>query len=149
GVSHLRLHAGVAEIELGRDAIIPEPADHRLVVGKTAAVHDQHDHRTLRVASLVLAEGGERGLQPRDADREAGRRHILLQEAADEPIIAAAAANGAEADRAAILVLHLEGEIGFEDGARVVLETTNDRWINTYSAGVTRAVNDVCDRAKV
>ena len=53
----------------------------------------------------------ERRLQARHADREAGRRHRLAAEARHQPVIAPAAADRAEAHRAAFLVLGLEQSV--------------------------------------
>ena len=79
---------------------------------------------------LELAEMRERGLQARDADGETGRRHRLAAKARHEPVVAPAAADRAEAHRAAFLVLGFEGEFNFVDRAGVVFEAADDRGID-------------------
>ena len=78
----------------------------RLVVGDAVAV-EHRDDSTGPGAGLVaeLAERGQRRLQARDADGEAGRRHRLAHEARHQPVVAPAAADRAEAHRAALVVL--------------------------------------------
>ena len=68
---------------------------------------------------------GERRLQARDADGEAGGRHLLAEEALDEAIVAPAAADRAEAHGLAVLVDDGNGDLGFEHGAGVVLEAAD------------------------
>ncbi len=80
-----------------------------------------------------LADGLQRGGEPRHADGEAGRRHVLAAEAADEAVIAPAPADRAEHDGLALLVRHLEGELRFEDGAGVVFEAADDGRIDLNS----------------
>ena len=80
-----------------------------------------------------LAERGERRLQARDADGEAGRRHRLAHEARDEPIVTPAAADRAEAHRAAFVVFGFDQQFNFVDGAGVVLEAADDGWIDANS----------------
>ncbi len=82
------------------------------------------------VGGVALAERGQRGLQPRHADREAGRRHVVLHEAADQPVVAPAAADRAEARRLALLVDGLEQQLRLEDGAGVVFKAAHDRRID-------------------
>ena len=47
-------------------------------------------------------------------------------EAADEPIIAASTADRPEADRLAVVAEDLEGQLGFEDRARIIFEAAHD-----------------------
>ena len=54
--------------------------------------------------ALVLAERGERRLQARHADGEAGGRHLGAGEALDQAVVAPAAADRAEAHGLAVLV---------------------------------------------
>src|SRR5262249_2057441 len=70
-------------------------------------------------------------LQARDADGETGRRHVVAAEAADEAVVAPAAADRAEAHRPAFVVLDLEGELHLEDGTGVVLQAAHDGGIDT------------------
>ena len=51
-------------------------------------------------------------------------------EARDEIVVASAAADRAEADGLALLVVHLESQLGLEHGAGVVLEPADDRGID-------------------
>src|SRR5262249_34707059 len=78
-----------------------------------------------------------------------GRRHVLLHEAANEPVVASTAANGAEADGATILVLHFECEIGFKNYPGIVFKATNDRWINSNHFVVRRPGDEPLERAKI
>ncbi len=79
---------------------------------------------------VELADERERRLQPRHADGEAGRRHRLAHEARDEAVVAPAAADRAEAHRAAFVVLGFEGEFNLEDRAGVILEAADDGGID-------------------
>ena len=60
------------------------------------------------------------------ADARCGRPAQFLH----QPVIAAAATDRTEADELAILIARFEGQFGFEDGAGVVFEATDNRWIN-------------------
>ena len=73
----------------------------------------------------------------RHADGEAGRRNGLGAEAADEAVIAPAAADRAEADGASVLVLHLEGQLGLVDRAGVVFEAAHDGGVDGDAVLVT------------
>ena len=75
---------------------------------------------------LLFADERERRLQARDADREAGCRNFLACEARDEIVVAAAAADRAEADGLAVIAFDLERQLGFEDGTGVVFEAADD-----------------------
>ena len=75
---------------------------------------------------VELAEMGERGLQARDADGEAGRRNVLALEARDEPVVAPAARDRAEAHGLAVLAFDREGQLNFVDRAGVVFEAADD-----------------------
>jgi hypothetical protein len=55
--------------------------DHALIIGDAVAVEYGDDNRAGLAFFAELAEHRERRLQPRDADREAGRRHRLTHEA--------------------------------------------------------------------
>ena len=63
-------------------------------------------------------------------------------EAADEAVIAPAAADRAEADGAALFVFHLEGELGLEDGAGVVFEAADDGRIDSTRSDSSRPPTD-------
>ncbi len=75
---------------------------------------------------LVLVDGGERRLQARDADGEAGGRHLGAEEALDQAVVAPAAADRAEAHGLAVVVDDGDGDLGFEHGAGVVLQAADD-----------------------
>ena len=104
GVFHLRLHAGGAEVHLGADAGRAQRLRHLLVVGEAVLLHDEHDDGAVGDGGLVLVERGQRRLQARHADGEAGGRHLGAEEALDQPIVAPAAADRAEAHGLAVLV---------------------------------------------
>ena len=133
GIFHLRLHAGIAEIELGRECRrCAARLDHRLVVADAVAVHDQHDHRPVGLAGSVSLPSAASAACSRDTPMEkpvAGTSS--LHEAADQPVIAPAAADRAEHDRLALLVRDLERQLGLEDGAGVVFEAADDRGIDS------------------
>ena len=80
--------------------------------------------------SPSLPSAVERRLQPRDADGEAGRRHRLAAEARHQPVITPAAADRAEAHRAAFLVFGFDQQFNFVDRAGVVLEAADDGGID-------------------
>ncbi len=65
-------------------------------------------------------------MQARHTEREAGRRHVLAHEAADETVVAPAGADRAEADGAAVLAFDLEVQVRLEHGAGVVLQAADD-----------------------
>ena len=123
----------VAEIEFGADAGVAQRRDHALVVGDAVAVEHGDDHRAGLGLGVELAERGQRRLQPRHADGEAGRRHRLAAEARHEAVITPAAADRAEAHRAAFLVLGLEGQFNFEDRAGVIFEAADDGGVDANS----------------
>ena len=56
------------------------------------------------------------------------------REARHEIVVAPAAADRAEAHRAAVLVLDLEGQLDFEDRAGVVFEAAHDGGIDSDAA---------------
>ena len=72
-------------------------------------------------------------LQSGDADGEAGRRHALAGESGDKVVVASAAADRAEAHGAAFVVLDLEGQLGLEHRAGVILEAADNGLINANS----------------
>ena len=77
---------------------------HLLVVGEAVLLHDEHDDGAVGDGGLVLVDGGERGLQARDADGEAGGGHLGAEEALDQAVVAPAAADRAEAHGLAVFV---------------------------------------------
>ena len=93
-----------------------------LIVGDAVAVEHEHDDRALRGALFIFAEALEAEEEARDADRDAGGRHLLAGEALDEAVIAAAAHHRAEPDRLSALVLDGSGQLGLEHGAGVILQ---------------------------
>ena len=103
---------------------------HLLVVGEPIAVEHRDHHRADRGPGLELADQRQRRLQPRHADREPGRRHRLAAEARHQPIIAPAAADRAEAHRAALFVVGLEQQFDLVDRAGVVFEAADDGGID-------------------
>ena len=133
GVFQLRLHAGGAEIHFGGDAGVAEVGDDLLVVGEAVLIHHGDDDGAVRAFVVELADGFQRGGEPRDADGETGRRNVFAAEAADEAVVAPSPADRAEDDRLAFFVRHFEGELGFEDGAGVVFEAADDGGIDTDS----------------
>ncbi len=104
-----------------------------LIVGDAVAVEHRDQHRAGRRLVIELADQGQRGLQPRHADGEAGRRHRLAAEARHEAVVAPAAADRAEAHRAAFLVLGFEQQFNLVDRAGVVLEAADDGGIDPDS----------------
>src|SRR5436190_4340274 len=147
GVFHLRLHAGGTQVHLGADAGLAQRLRHLLVAWQLGLIHDEDDHGTARGGGIGLADGRERRLQARDADGEAGGRHLGPRETLDEAVIAAAAADRAEADGLAGFVLHLGGDLGFEDGAGVVLEATNDGYVGADPViSITRRADETAYR---
>src|SRR6185312_4074408 len=58
--------------------------------------------------------------------RESRRRNILTAEAADEAVIAAAAADRAETHGATVIVFDLEGQLRLEHSAGVIFEAADD-----------------------
>ncbi len=107
---------------------VAQGRDEFLVIGHAVFIHRQHDDRAgaWRLATMGLLMARKRREQPRHADGEAGRGDRLGAEAGDEAVITPAAADRAEADGTAVLVLDLEGEFGLEDGAGVVFEAADD-----------------------
>ena len=124
-----------AQIEFGRDPCVAQARDEPLIVRHRirVAVEREHDDRAGRLGRRDdrAFDRAQRRKQPRDADRKAGRRNRLRAEARDEPVIAPAAADRAEADRPAVVVLDLEGQLRLEDGAGVIFEPANDGGIDT------------------
>ena len=136
GIFHLRLHAGAAEIDLGADARAarswrPSPGSAAIW---SLSITSTTTGPGARPDALDLAEHLQRREQARDADGEAGRRHRLAAEARDQTVIAPAAADRAEAHGAAVLVLHLEGQLGLVDRAGVVFEAAHDGGIDDDAA---------------
>ena len=99
----------IAEIKLGADAGVAQRRDHLLVVGDAVAIEHGDDHRAgCGLCRRACRAGVQRRLQARHADGEAGRRHRLAAEARHQSVVAPAAADRAEAHRAAFLVLGFE-----------------------------------------
>ncbi len=131
GVFQLIAHVlRVAEIEFGADFGRPQHCNHFLVIGDTITVEHRDDHRAELRRGIELADQGQRGLQPRHADREACRRHRFATEARHQAIVAAAAADRAEAHRAPLLVLGVEQQLNLVDRTGIVFETAHDRRID-------------------
>ena len=99
---------------------------HFLIVGEAVAIEHGDDHGAEFGRAIELAEHGQRGLQPRHADRKPGRRHRLAAKPRHQPIIAPAAANRAEADRAAFFVFCLKQQFDLENRAGVVFEAADN-----------------------
>ena len=99
---------------------------HRLIVGDAVAVEDRDDDGTGLRLGVELADQRQRGLQARDSDGEAGRRHRLAAEARDETVVAPAAADRAEAHGAALLVLRFDEKLNLVDRAGVIFEAADD-----------------------
>src|SRR5579863_2539147 len=92
------------------------------------AVQDDDDDRAgpLRRSDNRAVNGAQRREQARDADRKAGRGNLFAAKPRDKPVVPAAAADRAEADRLAVLAGRFEGQLGFEDGAGVIFEASDD-----------------------
>ena len=104
--------------------------DHLLIIrdrSRSNTVTTTGPNSGLRVE---LAEHRQRGLQPRHADRKSGRRHRLAAKARDQTVITPAAADRAEAHRAAFFVLGFEREFYFVDRAGVIFEAADDGGID-------------------
>ena len=99
---------------------------HFLVGGDLVLIHHRARRPGRSVGGGRAADQVQRRLQARDADGEAGGGHLLAGEARDEIVVAPAAADGAEADGVALLVLGRDQQLGFEDGAGVVFEAADD-----------------------
>src|SRR3954463_4084594 len=131
GIFELVAHVlGIAEIELGADAGGSQRCDHLLIVGDAVAVEHGDDDGAEPGLRVELAEQRQRGLKPRHADRETGRRHGLAAEARDQAIVASAAADRAEAHRSALVVPGLEQQFDLVDGAGVIFEAAHDRGVD-------------------
>src|SRR3954451_2201926 len=126
GIFELVAHVlGIAEIEFGANAGGSQRCDHLLIVGDAVAVEHGDDDGAELGPRVELAKQSQRGLKPRHADRESGRRHRLAAKTRDETIIAPTTADRAEADRAALVILGLEQQFDLVDGARVIFETAH------------------------
>ncbi len=120
--------------------------DHFLVVGDAVAVEHRDHHRAGRGLAVELAEHGQRRLQARDADGEAGRRHRLAAEARHQAVVAPAAADRAEAHRPAFLVLGFEQQFNLVDRAGVVFEAAHDGGIDQNAiVGVGRTMSSALE----
>src|SRR5436190_17265993 len=83
----------------------------------------------------------QRRHQPRHADRNAGRRDVLVAEAPDQAIVASAARDRAEAHRLAVLARDRKGQLNLEHWPGIVFEAAHDGridantilWISTRS----------------
>ena len=109
--------------------------DQALVVGHMVAVeHDDDDRAGLfgRRDDRAVDRPQSRE-QPRNADRKAGRRDRLAAKARDQPVIAPAAADRAEADRPSGLVFHFESQLGLEDRAGVIFEAADDGGVDAMT----------------
>ena len=109
---------------------VAQRRDHLLVVGDAVAVEHGDDHGAELRPGVELAEHGQRGLQPRHADRETRSPAPVRPKPRHQPIITPAAADRAEAHRAAFFVFRLEQQFDLEDRAGVVFETADDGGIN-------------------
>ena len=89
----------------------------------------------MHVRRVELAEVLQRRHQARDADGKAGRRHRLAAEARDQPVIAPAAADRAEADDLALLVGDFGQQFGLVDRAGVIFEAADDGGIDRMRSG--------------
>ena len=103
---------------------------HLLIVVDAVAVEHEHDHGTLRGAVFIFAEALEAEQEARDADGDAGGRHLLAGEALDQAVIAPAAHHRAEPDRLAALVLDGSGQLGLEHGPGVIFQPAHDGGID-------------------
>ncbi len=136
GIFHLRTHAGFAEIHFGANTRSTQIACHFLIGRQLLAVHDEHNHGTQSVLSASLTQRNQRRMQPRDTDRIAGCRNADALEALDEPVIAATAADRAEARLTAIFAGGLEGELGLENGTSVIIEPAHNGGIDPDTVAI-------------
>src|SRR5665647_621911 len=140
----------IAEIKFGADVGGAERRYHALVVGDAVAVEYGDDDRAGARFAVELAERGQRRLQTRDADREAGGRHRLAAEARNKPVITPAATDRTETNGAAFVVLYLEGEFDLVDRAGVIFETADDGGVDYNSSIiVTRSSKNISDLGKL
>src|SRR5205085_949627 len=70
------------------------------------------------------------------------RRHWLAAEARDEAIVAPAAADRAEAHRAALLVFRFDQQLNLVDRTGVVLETADDGGVDLDAIGAVTGRRD-------
>src|SRR4029078_10272217 len=91
-----------------------------------ARCEQQQCARPLFFARAELAERGQRGLETRHADGESSRRDVLAEEAADEPVVASAAADRSEAYRLDVLVGDQDPQLGLVDRPGVIFEAAHD-----------------------
>ena len=117
--------ARIAEIKLGADVCCAKLCHHALIVGEPILIeHGDNDWAGLGLV-VKLADVLERRGESRHADGKSGGWHRLAAKARDEAVIAAAAADGAEARRA-VLTIGRECQLKFEDGAGVIFKTADD-----------------------
>src|SRR5262249_6623010 len=126
GIFELVAHVlGIAQIELGADFPGPKRRHHLLVVSDAVAIEHSHHDGAEFGARIELAEERQRRLQRRHPDGKTRRRHRLAAEARDEAVVTAAAADRAEAHRAAFFILGVEQQFDLEDRAGVILEAAD------------------------
>src|SRR5205823_198605 len=78
-----------------------------------------------------------------DADRDAGRRHLLAGEALDQPVIAPAAHHGAEPDGLAAIVTDRRGQFRLEHGAGVIFQATHYGGIDTDTIAISACHSEI------
>ena len=118
--------SGIAEIKLGADAGVAQSCGELLASPHAFGAEHGDQHRAGGRFLAELAEHRERGLQPRDADGETGRRYRLAHEARHQPVVAPAAADRAESDGTAFVVFGFDQQFNFVDRAGVVFESADD-----------------------
>src|SRR3569623_914818 len=123
---HAEIVLRIAEIHLSANPGIAQRRDKLLVLRNLVAIHHQHDDRTGFRLGVDLAEQGECRLQTRHADGETCCWYRLAAETRDQTIITSAATDRAEPHRTALLVLGVEQQFNFVDGACVIFEAEHD-----------------------
>ena len=115
---------GVPEVDFGTNTRLPQLGNHCLVIGHPALIHDGDNHgaRCRFIQPPLCIQCRQQPVHP---DGDTRRGYFLSRESFDKVVIPAAPCDGAEIPRAPILVLDLEGEFGFIDGAGVVTETAH------------------------
>src|SRR5579883_3083263 len=149
GIFHLRTELARPEIKLGADASGAQARHHALIIGEPPLIEDRHHHRAGLRLAVELAREGQRGLEARDAYRESGRRYRLAAKARDEPVVAAAARDRADAHRPPLLVAQVAGEVRLVDRAGVVFETAHDRRIDDDAAVIAARAHQRGDRLEL
>src|SRR5262245_34157165 len=149
-VFHLRAEFAVTQIKLGTNLLsrrvlgVAQLRHQALIVGDGNIGKYRDDDGAGLGCGFDLAEMLQRRQQPRHADRNARRRHRLAAKARNQSVITPAAADGAEANETALLVLCFEVQINFVDRACVILETADNTRVDSDAArAITSCFSDL------